>query len=324
MRLTLNTVQEIGADAARELAKHSGVVSLPAVESLSAEAAKELVTPNGTLLSLRGLSDLSPEVARAMTGCGRTWLELGINDLPADIAAILAACRGSLSFPNLKSLSMESAEALQAHSGQFAALDFGRAIITQQVAETLLGHEGPLGLSDADRLEPGVEDVFARHKASVNVMLVEIHSVPLARKLFCKNMSASSSVCRLRTMSPEIAAEYVRCQPGYLISLDTLPADTAREFAKDTQDIDLPALTQLTPEVATALTDRQPAVYLRGLKTLDGPDAVAVAEALASTPAPVYMPFLERVSDAALAALRKKATITIPPDEKLTIVPSAP
>jgi hypothetical protein len=60
---------------------------------------------------------------------------------------------------------------------------------------------------------------------------------------------------------------------------------------------------------------------LFGIKTLDGPDAVAVAEALASTPAPVYMELLERVSAPALAALRKKATITLPPDEELTIVP---
>jgi hypothetical protein len=35
----------------------------------------------------------------------------------------------------------------------------------------------------------------------------------------------------------------------------------------------------------------------------------------------VHLPFLERVSAAALVALRKKATITMPPDEKLTIVP---
>jgi hypothetical protein len=38
-------------------------------------------------------------------------------------------------------------------------------------------------------------------------------------------------------------------------------------------------------------------------------------------PAPIWMDSLERVSAAALAALRKKDTITLPPDEKLTIVP---
>jgi hypothetical protein len=97
--------------------------------------------------------------------------------------------------------------------------------------------------------------------------------------------------------------------------------EAAKELAKGNHYIDFPAITKLSPELATALTERTRAVYLSGLKSLDGPDAVAVAEALASTPAPVYMEYLERVSAPALAALRKKATIKIPPDQKLTIVP---
>jgi len=60
---------------------------------------------------------------------------------------------------------------------------------------------------------------------------------------------------------------------------------------------------------------------LRGIKALDGSDAVAVAEALASTPAPIWMTSLERVSASALAALRRKDTIRLPPEEELTIVP---
>jgi hypothetical protein len=85
--------------------------------------------------------------------------------------------------------------------------------------------------------------------------------------------------------------------------------------------IRLHGLTRLTPELAKALTDRLPPVHFLGIKTLDGPDALAVAETLASAPAPVYLGNLERVSAPALAALRKKATITLPPDERLTIVP---
>jgi hypothetical protein len=237
MQLTLNAVREISEGAARELAKHSGSVFLPAVDEISAEAAKELVGQPGTALVLDGLLDVSPEVAQAMTGCRRMRLKLGIKDLRPVVAPL------------------------------------------------------------------------------------EIDSVALARKVFCDGLVASSSVRRLRTMSADIAAEYVRCHPGYLKSLDTLSVEAAKELAKDTRDIDLPAITKLSPELATVLTERKPAVYLRGLKSLDGAEAVQVAEALASTPAPVYIEFLERVSAPALAALRKKATITLPPDEKLTIFP---
>jgi len=46
-----------------------------------------------------------------------------------------------------------------------------------------------------------------------------------------------------------------------------------------------------------------------------------VAEALASTRGPIWMDSLERVSAPALAALRKKDTIRLPPEEELMIVP---
>jgi len=319
MELTLSAVREMSADAAGGLARHSGRIRLPAVEKLSVDAAAALFGERGKAIELDGLLDVSPEVARAMAGCRRPALTIGINALTTDIAAILANFRGHLFFPNLKSLSVDSAKALQAHGGPHYWLIFGKTFITPQVAETLLGHEGGLAFS-VDRLEPGVGDILARHESSVDVTLVEIDSVALARKMFRED-GASSSLHRLRTMSPEIAAEYVRWQPGYLSSLDTLSVEAAKELAKDTHDINLPAITKLSPELALALTDRKPAVYLGGLKSLDGPDAVAVAEALASTPAPIYIEFLERVSAAALVALRKKATITLPPDEELTIVP---
>ena len=122
-------------------------------------------------------------------------------------------------------------------------------------------------------------------------------------------------------MSPEIAAEYARRDPGYLERLDSLSVEAARELAKGNLEIKLPAVTELSPELATALTDRTDSVYLRGIKVLEGAEAVAVAEAFASTPAPIWMTSLERVSAPALAALRKKYTIRLPPEEELTIVP---
>ena len=104
---------------------------------------------------------------------------------------------------------------------------------------------------------------------------------------------------------------------------DPLSLENAAELAAKHSTLFL-EVKKLTPEVARVLTTRpnnQFPVYLSGITALEGPDAVAVAEALASTPAPVVIKHLQRISAPALAALRKKATITIPPDEKLTIVP---
>jgi hypothetical protein len=104
---------------------------------------------------------------------------------------------------------------------------------------------------------------------------------------------------------------------------DPLSREHAAELAAEQSTLFL-EVKKLTPEVARVLTSRpnnELPVYLSGITALEGPDAVAVAEALASTPAPVVIKHLQRISAPALAALRKKATITIPPDEKLTIVP---
>jgi hypothetical protein len=104
---------------------------------------------------------------------------------------------------------------------------------------------------------------------------------------------------------------------------DPLSLEHAAELAAELSTLFL-EVKKLTPKVARVLTTRannEYPVYLSGVTALEGPDAVAVAEALASTPAPVVIKHLQRISAAALAALRKKATITLPPDEKLTIVP---
>ena len=118
--------------------------------------------------------------------------------------------------------------------------------------------------------------------------------------------------------------ESIKCTDNTVDFSESLSPDDAQELAEAPHAVLCAAAKSLTPEVARVLTTRpnnEFPVYLSGITALEGPDAVAVAEALASTPAPVVIKHLQRISAPALAALRKKATITIPPDEKLTIVP---
>lgn len=315
--LTLPALETIDAHAAAKLSVRHGYLRLWGITSLTPETAAALVGSPGQRLELTGVRDISPEVAAALIRGKRDALGLGLTTLPTAIAEILAEFPGELWFPRLETLSREAAGALRKHR---AAIELGPARISAEVAETLLDHDAPIGLRRVRKLAPGVGDILAKHKAEVWLALEEIDSVSLARKLFTEP-EASSSVHRLRTMSPAIAAEYARHEPGYLQQLDTLSVEAAKELSKYQRSLKFPAIMQLSPELATALTDRKQAVYLPGLKAIDGPDAVRVAEALASTPAPVYIEFLERISAPALAALRKKATIKIPSDAKLTIVP---
>jgi hypothetical protein len=279
--------------------------------------AAALVGSPGQSLEIPDVREVSPEAARALADGKRGKVVVGLTSLSIEIAEILAKFKGSLCFPRLETLSLNAAAALDKHR---RTLDLGPARITPDVAEVLLRHDARIGLTGVKRLDPGVGDILARHKSEVVLFLDEIDSASLARKLFSES-NRDASVENLRTMSPEIAAEYARQDPGYLKCLDRLSVEAARELAKGNLEIKLPAVTKLSPELATALTDRTDAVYLRGIKALDGPDAVAVAEALASTPAPIWMTSIERVSARALAALRKKDTIRLPPEEELTIVP---
>jgi hypothetical protein len=327
--LTLPALANLDEETARMLAQRYGCLRLWGLKSVTPEVAAALVSHDGDRLELNGIKEISPAAARALAKGRRSWgISVGLIDLPPEIAAILAEFRYDLDFPYLETLSLESAKAIAEHGEVVQrgsetvgpTLDLGKARLTPAIAEALLTHDGPLSLNRLQKLEPGVGDILAKHKFPVLLMLEEIDSVPLARKIFSDG-HRSSSVARLRTMSPEIATEYARLDPGEILALETLTPEAATALGAGSRSIALRGVTHLTPELARALTDRQPPVYLFGIKTLDGPDAVAVAEALASTPAPVYMEFLERVSAPALAALRKKVTITLPPDEKLTIVP---
>jgi hypothetical protein len=316
--LTLPAVTRLDEEAAKSLGKRPCFLRLWGLETLTPEVAAALVAHHGHRLELNGVKEVSLDTARALASGKRTGgISLGLRSLPSDIAGLLAGASYDLHFVCLETLGLESAKELCKHRN---SLGFGPAEIAPDVAEVLLSHDGPLSFMRVKKLKPGVGDILARHKFEVQLMLEEIDSVALAKKIFSES-NKSSSVFRLRTMSPEIAAEYAQADPGYLASLDSLSIEAATELANCASSLELPALTHLSPELARAITAREGKVYLRGIKNLDGPDAVAVAEALASTPAPVYVGHLERVSAPALAALRKKPSITIPSDDKLTIVP---
>ena len=315
--LTFPSLEKLDVQAAKALSHRPGYLRLWGLKTLTPEVAAALGSHAGQDLELTGVREISPEVARALAGSKRWAVELGLKSISMEVAAALSKSQGEIYLPELEAVSIEAAVAFQPHRKY---LDLGKAKISAEVAEVLLLHDGDVGMMGVKRLEPGVGDILARHKSEIRLMLEEFDSVALARKMFAAN-HGSSSVCNLRTMTPEIAAEYAIQDPGYLKRLASLSLEAARELAKGRKDLDFPAITCLTPELAKALTDRKPAVYLIGIKSLEGVDGLRVAEVLASTPAPVYLEFLERVSPAALAALRKKSTIKLPPDDKLTIIP---
>jgi hypothetical protein len=320
--LTLPAVETLSLETARELARFKGNLRLWGVTRLTPDVARALAeTKTGEDLDLSGVSEVSSEVAGILATTKVPALWLGVRELDADVARALVPMRGHLIFPDLETLSPDGAAELAKHKGP---LNLGTVKLSREAALELVAHKGWLALSGVRRLEPGVGDILARHADEVTVSLSEIDSVALARKVFREPYS-SSAVNGLETISPEIARALVQSPAHVSFSrLKSLTPEAASELAKRPGDIGFLTLATISPETAQALTDRpkaEHAVRLYGITALDGPEAVAVAEALSSTPGAVSLTRLKRVSADALAVLRTKSTIALPPDDDLKIVP---
>lgn len=320
--LTLPAVETLDADTARELARFKGNLRLWGLKILTPEVARVMAdTKTGEDLDLCGLPNLSVEVAGILATTKVPALWLGLREIDVELARALVPMRGHLIFPDLETLSPEAAAELAKHKGP---LNLGTVKLSQEAATALLAHKSWLSLPGVKRLEPGVGDILARCEDEISISLAEIDSVALARKVF-RERNSSTAVGALKTISPEIASELV--QSGASVSmyrLEKLSPEAAQELARKQGDMVFFALKSLTAETARALTDRPASefpVRLKGMTVLDGPAGVAVAEALASTSGSVHLEGLERVSARALAVLRTKPAIKLPPDEKLTIVP---
>lgn len=320
--LTLPAVETLDADTARELARFKGNLRLWRLKTLTPKVASVIAeTKTGEDLDLCGLQNLSVEVAGILATTKVPALWLGLREIDVELARALVPMRGHLIFPDLETLSPEAAAELTKHKGP---LNLGAVKLSRETATALLAHKSWLSFAGLQRLEPGVGDILAQFEGSLAIDLAELDSVPLARKVF-RQSGSSGAVGALTTISPEIARELVHSGASVSMHrLETLSPEAARELARERDHIIFLKLAALTPETARALTDRPESdapVYMPGITVLVGPDGVAVAEALASTSGSVHLERLERVSAQALAVLRTKPTIKLPPDEKLTIVP---
>lgn len=313
--LTLPRLERIDAEAARELSGRRGHLRLWGLTELTPAVASALCSGEGQGVELTGVTKATCETLRAIVSGHRSSITLGFTELCAEQAGILAEFRGDVHLPRLSKLSTDAARCLQHHSG---VLDLGGAVVSEEVSPLLLRHDGPLWLPYVRKLEPGVGDILAGFQSTVYVVLEEVDSPALAAKLF-SGPYRDETVMRLRRASPLVAAELARNNLGYLPKLEELSVDAAREIARVRTRLTLDSLTNLTPDIAVALTDRDATVRL-GLVSLEGPDALALAQALGESRAPVHLNRLCRVSDPALKVLEENPRLRLPAMEKLTVL----
>ena len=120
-RLSLNGLTAISAESVAALFQfldpENYVLELNGLEFLPAEFPPDFFERLSGDLELSGLSEISPENARALSK-HRGWLELGVTSLSDGAAQALSMHRGErLALNGLTSISKEAANALQKHRG---------------------------------------------------------------------------------------------------------------------------------------------------------------------------------------------------------------
>jgi hypothetical protein len=308
----------LSAETARALAGSKAFNgSLPGLTELSADAAAALATfagkkavgNNPTKLNLFGLTTLSPAAARGLAAF-QGELELdGLTEIDAETAAALATYAGpKLSLKGLKTLSAETAEQLAKAKAWNGGLSSLRSL-SDEAAAALAGFEGR-GLAVTVPLSDRAVRALAGFRGSSLYLNVPRPSDEAVRAL-AGFKGDSLSLAGLQEPSAELTR--------------LLPEFACQKLSLHPWEYNLGRNAPVTPadaRLAAAYAGRlgKPCM-LPGITGFETPDAVAIAEILAASPASFAIPNLRRVSSKTLTVLIERGNIELPPLEFLELIP---
>ncbi|MFM7207038.1 MAG: hypothetical protein ACKO4T_10265 [Planctomycetaceae bacterium] len=329
---------------ARRLSAQDSVF-LPRIARLTPEVAEALRGNDGGMLALPGLKELPIDVARLLVGSGYYGITLGgAATLDRDTAAVLAGQPGPLTFTGTSCPSPDVARSLDAHAGE---------LIFAHVRGLPADVATALGGSDHLLVLPGVTRLDAADAATLTpvgpLALPGLSSLDAAAAQPLAAHRHMLQLGGLRTLSSAAARE-LAAHPGDLMlsGLTSLDAATAAALAPCRGHLHLDAVVRLEPAAAAALLARDGPLSISGLQAttqldsvelarliasriddpvlplvtaIDGPDAVAIAKAVAASRGVVSLPGLERITSRALAALLQRADLEIPAVADLEVVP---
>ena len=196
-----------------------------------------------------------------------------------------------------------------AHCGQCAAglaaagpLDLpGLQAIDVAAARALANHHAPLHLDDLRDLPPPVAAALAKHPGPLHLAGLTTLSVESAIAL--AESPEALALDGVTSLDRQAAAALLgRTQPLSVIGLQGV------------ERFDSPEVAQLVARWVT-----EPA--FPSVTAIDGPEAAAIASALAASEGTLMLPSLARITPRALAALVKKADLEMPPVDALELVP---
>ena len=282
------------------------------------------------LIQLVNLEELNVESARALVNssshlsfgliCGGTgghngghWsVQKGLSKLEPEVARELAKSDNSLSFPNLDSLTKESAAALSEYDGAYLTFYMpDDSEIPKELFESRCKHLAFYGLT---RLDARTAKGMSRFKGNLDLRFVTAIDQPTARQLansrgritlglheLNKDVTAellksegSFSFPELQRIEPValtlirnveglnlfLPTKFVRRSNASFTSKDSISLAQARELAsRKAKWLRLSSLKELSPEIATILAGaRQEYLYLSGVTQLTPEAAKEIAK----------------------------------------------
>jgi hypothetical protein len=244
-------------------------------------------------LFLNGLTELTPETARALTK-GRSVMGLqlqGLKTLTPEVAETLVQCPGWL--PILNNV----------------------ATLTPETAQALAASPGAIQMSGLQAPSQEVLNILARGGTVLFELsnLTTISSPEAAAGLVARAEKVHGGVLHLPAvaeLSPTVAEGLAKMQKSVV-----LPGVGKRDCS-----LLLPAVAEMSPETAEQLAKFEGSLVLPGITAFESPDSVAVAAALAGKQGPLVLANLKKISPKTLSALIQKEDVQIPLVDTLELI----
>jgi len=210
--------------------------------------------------------DLASLLSRIAVHDDNTVCLNGLDDLPAEFAAVLAKCRGGLFLGGFQEISLEAAKALSEHKGPLGLNSLNH--ITDDIASALSKIRFRLELDGLQEIDPQTARGLA---GSADLQLdgltileenvakeLSNHQGPLAlRGLKDLGVRAAEHLARRSIDFARLPPDYSPNNPTTLtLSLKEFSPDLARAFLGSKENIDFLGLNTISEEVLLILKER--------------------------------------------------------------------
>jgi mono/diheme cytochrome c family protein len=277
------------------------------VAEVSPERAKQLAQNKSGRLLLNGLTSLSPETAKELARFDG-WLSLnGLVALPKEVADALAQHKGPLHLDGLKTIPSEAASALARHYGELSLN--GVTSLSDEAAQAFAKHTGGrLYLNGVTSLSPAAAQAMSQRKGgapSHQVRLDGLTSLSAEEAEALAGMNGHQwepRFPRLKTVPVDVARALAKRDGISMEGLTSL-SDEAAMILGPKLNGRLPALKELSPEVAKSLAKVRGSLILDGLTELADDAAAALGKDHSGD---LHLNGLKKLSPAAAQAICKR------------------